>query len=96
MEGGSGHVVKFGPMYMKHCGQEKMRRSDLVLWQKTIYQEKIKKKQSDNTKNVTKTSITQRLHTDLGRPVWVTTATQLMLNWIHKLCNQKDTFKNYD
>ena len=38
--------------------------------------------QSDNTNNATKSSITQRLRTDLGRSVGVTTATQLVwLTW---------------
>ena len=36
------------------------------------------KKQRDNTKTPPKTSITQRLQTDLGRSVWVTTVTQLV------------------
>ena len=58
------------------------------------------KKQRDNIKNATKTSITQRLRTDLGRSVWVTTATQLVrLNRFtgsqpshlpQKPCSQKD------
>ena len=40
------------------------------------------KKQSDNTNNATKSAITQRLRTDLGRAVGVTTATQLVwLTW---------------
>ena len=40
------------------------------------------KGQSDNTNNVTKSSITQRLRTDLGRSVGVTTVTQLVwLTW---------------
>ena len=59
------------------------------------------KKQRDNTKSPPKTSITQRLRTDLGRSVGVTIATQLV--WLNrftgskpshlpqKLCNQKDT-----
>ena len=37
-----------------------------------------KKKQRDNTKNAPKTSITQRLWTDLERSVGVTTAIQLV------------------
>ena len=37
------------------------------------------KGQSDNTNNATKSSITQRLRTDLGRSVGVTGATQLVL-----------------
>ena len=36
------------------------------------------KKQHDNTNNAIKTSITQRLRTDLGRAVGVTTATPLV------------------
>ena len=41
------------------------------------------KGQSDNTNNATKSSITQRLRTDLGRSVGVTTATQLVwLTWV--------------
>ena len=44
--------------------------------------EKMAKGQSDNTNNATKRSIKQRLRTDLGRSVGVTTATQLVwLNW---------------
>ena len=59
------------------------------------------KKQRDNTKTPTKTSITQRLRTDLGRSVGATTITQLVcLNWSkgsqpshlpQKLSYQKDT-----
>ena len=37
------------------------------------------KGQSDNTNNVTKKSITQRLRTDLGQSVGVTTATKLSM-----------------
>ena len=64
---------------------------------------KISKGQSDNTqkrKKRHKNSITQRLRTDLGRSIGVTTATQLV--WLTGLqtqpshfpqqpCNQKDT-----
>ena len=40
------------------------------------------KEQSDNTDYATKSSITQRLRTDLGWSVGVTTATQLVcLTW---------------
>ena len=42
----------------------------------------LSKGQNDNTNNVTKSSITQRLRTDLGRSVGVTTATQMVwLTW---------------
>ena len=40
------------------------------------------KKQRDNTKTPQKTSITQRLRTDLGRSVGVTIATQLV--WLNQ------------
>ena len=39
---------------------------------------KMSKGQSENTNNATKSSITQRLRTDLERSVGVTTATQLV------------------
>ena len=41
------------------------------------------KTQRDNTIKPTKTSITQRLQTDLGRPVGVTTATLLV--WLNQM-----------
>ena len=59
------------------------------------------KKQRDNTNKPPKTSITQRLRTDLGRSIWVTIATQLV--WLNRFTgsqpshlpqkpfNQKDT-----
>ena len=40
------------------------------------------KKQLENTKTTQKTSITQRLRTDLGRSVGVTIATQLV--WLNR------------
>ena len=40
------------------------------------------KKQRDNTKTPQKTSITQRLQTDLGRSAGVTIATQLV--WLNR------------
>ena len=57
-------------------------------------------RKSDNTNNATKSSVTQRLRTDVRRPVGVTTATKLV--WLTDLraqptyfpqqpCNQKDT-----
>ena len=58
------------------------------------------KGQSDNTNNATESSIKQRLRTDLGWSVGVTTATQLVwLTWFtgppshspQQPCNQKDT-----
>ena len=58
------------------------------------------KGQSDNTNNATKSSIKQRLRTDLGRSVGETTATQLVwLTWFtgppshspQQRCNHKYT-----
>ena len=51
--------------------KRKRRRSDPVLWQNPLYQQKIRKPK-DNTQTQPKTSITQRLRTDLGRSVGVT------------------------
>ena len=68
-------------------------------YNKTIYQQKIRKLM-DNIKPPPKTSITQRLQTDLGRSVGVTTVIQLV--WLNRItgtqpsrlpqkpCNQKD------
>ena len=47
------------------------------------YLSRLAKKQRDNTKMQPKTSITQRLWTDLGRSVGVTIATQLV--WLNRL-----------
>ena len=55
------------------------------------------KKQRNHTKTPPKISITQRLRTDLGRSVWVTIGTQLVLDQLkgsqpshspHQLCNR--------
>ena len=53
------------------CSKRKRKRSDPVLWQNPLYQQKIRKPK-DNTQTPPKTSITQRLRTDLGRSVGVT------------------------
>ena len=45
------------------------------------------KKQRDNTKTPPKTSITQQLWTDLGRPVGVTIPTQLV--WLNRFTGSK-------
>ena len=50
------------------------------------------KGQSDNTKTPQKSSITQRLRTDLGRSVGVTTATQLV--WLTGLRAHLPTNRN--
>ena len=56
-------------------------RFDSVLWQKTLYQQNIRKPM-DNIKTPLKTSITQRFQTDLGRSVGATTAIQLV--WLNR------------
>ena len=48
---------------------------------KTLYQRKMRKPMN-NTKTPPKTSITQRLQTDLGRSVGVTTVIQLV--WLNQ------------
>ena len=53
------------------CLKRERRRSDSVIWQNPLYQQKIRKPK-DNTQTPPKTSITQRLRTDLGRSVGVT------------------------
>ena len=66
--------------------QLKMREKGKDLTQtydKTPTQTEQFKKQRDNTKIATKMSITQRLQTDLGRSVGITTVTQLV--WLTSL-----------
>ena len=84
----------------------KGKRSDSVLWQKSLHPQKKNSKKPNMTthKRHRKNSITQRLRTDLGRSVLVTTAVELV--WLNrftgsqpsqlpqKLCNQKDTHLN--
>ena len=61
--------------------KRKMKRSDSVLWQKPLHPQK-SKKQRDNTKTLTKTSITQQWRTNLGRWIWLTKSTQLV--WLNR------------
>ena len=70
-------------------------------YDKSPFIDRKSKKQRENTKTPQKTSITQRLRTDLGRSVGVTIAIQLV--WLNRFtgsqpshlpqkpCNQKDT-----
>ena len=51
-------------------------------YDKSPYTNKKSKPQRDNTKTPPKTSITQRLRTDIGRSVGVTTTTQLV--WLNR------------
>ena len=62
--------------------KRKRKRSDSVLWQMPLHQQNYQKGKMTTQNNATKSSITQRLRTDLGRSVWVTTATKLVwLTW---------------
>ena len=51
---------------------------DLTPMTRTLKPTEMSKRQSDSTKTPPKSSITQRLWTDIGRSVGVTTATQLV------------------
>ena len=62
-----------------YCGlTEKRNKYVSVLWPKTLYQKKCKKRQSDNTTTSPKRLITKRLRTDLWRLVWVITVTKMV------------------
>ena len=56
----------------------KRRRSDPVLWQKPLYQQKCQRDKVTTQSPPQKCSIKQQLRTDLGRSVGVTTVTQLV------------------
>ena len=56
--------------------KRKKKTSDSVLWKKPVNPQKNPKSNVATQKTPPKSSITQWLRTDLGRSVWVTTATQ--------------------
>ena len=58
--------------------KRKRKRSDSVLWQKPLHQQQCQKGKVTTQTTPQKSSIKQRLRTDLGRSVRVTTATQLV------------------
>ena len=58
--------------------EEKKEEIWLSIMTKAPTPAELSKGQNDNTKKSQKSSITQRLRTDLGRSVGVTTATQLV------------------
>ena len=62
--------------------QEKRKRSDSALWQKPLHRQKNPKSNVTTQRTPPKTSITQRLRTDLGRSAGVTIATQLV--WLNQ------------
>ena len=64
---------------LRYIGNKRKRkRSDSVLWQKPLHQQKCQKGKVTTQTTPQKSSIKQRLRTDLGRSVGVTTATQLV------------------
>ena len=63
--------------------KEKRKRSDSALWQKPLHRQKNPKSNVTTQRTPPKTSITQRLRTDLGRSAGVTIATQLVCQ-VHK------------
>ena len=58
--------------------QRKRKKSDSVPWKKTLHQQKCQKGKVTTKTTPQKSLISQRLRTDLGRSVGVTTATQLV------------------
>ena len=65
-------------MYWGKTFKTKRRRSDPVLWQKPLHQQKCQKGKVTTQTTPQKCSIKQQLRTDLGRSVGVATATQLV------------------
>ena len=72
--------------------KRKRKRSDSVLWQKPLHQQKCQKGKATTQTTPQKSSIKQRLRTDLGRSVGVTTATQLV--WLTGLRAHLPTNRN--
>ena len=62
---------------LENCLRLEEKKEEILLSSttKAPTRTEISKGQIDNTNNATKSSITQRLRTDLGWSVWVTTAT---------------------
>ena len=72
--------------------KRKRKRSDSVIWQKPLHQQKCQKGKVTTQTTPQKSSIKQRLRTDLGRSVGVTTATQLV--WLTGLRAHLPTNRN--
>ena len=72
--------------------KRKRKRSDSVLWQKPLHQQKCQKGKVTTQTTPQKSSIKQRLRTDLGRSVGVTIATQLV--WLTGLRAHLPTNRN--
>ena len=72
--------------------RKKRKRSDSVLWQKPLHQQKCQKGKVTTQTTPQKSSIKQRLRTDLGRSVEVTKASQLV--WLTGLRAHLPTNRN--
>ena len=79
--------------YQEIRNKRKRKRSDSVLWQKPLHQQKCQKDKVKTQTMQQKSSNTQRLRTDLGRSVGVTTVTQLM--WLIGLRAQSSHFPQH-
>ena len=71
-------LLNTGPLTVCYCTDTKRKRSDSVLCQKPMHSQKCQKGNVTTQTTPQKSSFTQRLWTDLGRSVGVTTATQLV------------------
>ena len=78
--------IKF---FIKFCRKRERKRSNSFLWQKPLHSQKTKTKPKWQNKNATKTTITQRLPTELGRSVGVTTITQLV--WLNRFTESQSS-----
>ena len=76
----------------QHFCKRKRKRSDSVLSQKPLHQQKCQKGKVTTQTTPQKSSIKQRLRTDLGRSVGVTKATQLV--WLTGLRAHLPTNRN--
>ena len=92
LESSSGHTKSFCPNMVQYRFKSKRKRSDSVLWQKPLHQQKCQKGKVTTQTTPQKSSIKQRLRTDLGRSVGVATATQLV--WLTGLRAHLPTNRN--
>ena len=72
--------------------KRKRKRSDSALWQKPLHRHKNPKSNVSTQRTPPKTSITQRLQTDLGRSAGVTIAIQLVAIVTHILKGKRNAY----
>ena len=89
---GRPHPLTYQRKDPKILVKRKRKRSDSVLWQKPLHQQKCQKGKVTTQTTPQKSSIKQRLRTDLGRSVGVTKATQLV--WLTGLRAHLPTNRN--